>query len=235
MQLNPFHKNFLISKDNRNRPKMVGDNLVISIRNHFGNECMRLCEKHGTDKGGDVNAEHSYDWFYELIFAQKRQQILNVLECGIGTLNPELESSMARVVQNYKPGASLRMWQEYFPNAQIIGVDIDSDILFTDERIKTYQCDQTSKQSIKEFIAKLDDRKFDIIIDDGLHEFHAAISFFENVIERLTDDGIYIIEDMSRNHMEELENYLNDNYSVRFVFMAQDKKYQSQGLVVITK
>ncbi|MDC1326649.1 hypothetical protein N8299_04910 [Gammaproteobacteria bacterium] len=36
----------------------------------------------------------------------------------------------------------------------------------------------------------------DIIIDDGLHEFHAGKSLFEAMNKYLATDGIYVIEDV---------------------------------------
>ena len=45
--------------------------------------------------------------------------------------------------------ASLYMWQEYFPNAEIFGADVDKRILFNEGRIKTYFVDQYSFESIK--------------------------------------------------------------------------------------
>ena len=60
-----------------------------------------------------------------------------------------LKSSMG---VNGQPGASLRMWKDYFPNASIFGCDIDRDVLFSEERIKTFHCDQTSAKSISNFL-----------------------------------------------------------------------------------
>ena len=51
-----------------------------------------------------------------------------MFELGIGTNNKELLSHMQ---SEFKPGSSLRAWQEYFPNANIYGADIDSDIIFS--------------------------------------------------------------------------------------------------------
>ena len=53
-----------------------------------------------------------------------------VFEFWVGTNNPNLASSMG-VLEN--PGASLRDWRDYFPNALVFGADIDIEILFTDE------------------------------------------------------------------------------------------------------
>jgi hypothetical protein len=50
------------------------------------------------------------------------------------------------------PGASLRVWRDFFPNAQVIGIDIDEKTMFKDERINTYVVDQTDVHSIRSFL-----------------------------------------------------------------------------------
>ena len=54
-----------------------------------------------------------------------------------------------------QPGASLKMWRDYFPNAMIFGADIDKDILFNDQRITTFYVDQLNSDSIKEMWRKI--------------------------------------------------------------------------------
>lgn len=71
------------------------------------------------------------------------------------------------------PGGSLRMWEEYFPRASIYGADIDSSCLFQEGRIATFQMDQTDPDSAGDFWIRVGESSFDLIIDDGLHEFLA--------------------------------------------------------------
>jgi len=99
-----------------------------------------------------------------------------------------------------KPGASLYGWSEYFPNSEIYGADIDKDILFNTDKIRTYYCDQTDSEVIKQMWTEpnLQDN-FDIIIEDGLHTFEANVCFFENSIHKLKPNGYFIIEDIG-NH-----------------------------------
>ena len=62
----------------------------------------------------------------------------------------------------------------------------------------------------------LNDTKFNIIIDDGLHDYDANIIFFENSIDILEDSGIYIIEDIDKSVVNKYEKYfekLKDQYS----------------------
>ena len=49
---------------------------------------------------------------------------------------------------NGKPGASLRVWRDYFYNAEIYGADIDKTN-FSEKRIKTFFVDQLDKKEIK--------------------------------------------------------------------------------------
>ena len=89
-----------------------------------------------------------------------------MIECGIGTNNPNIPSSMGI---KGKPGASLRMWRDFFPNATVIGVDIDKNILFSETRIQTFQCDQTDKLSISQFIINANLKKMTGTLDwDGV-------------------------------------------------------------------
>jgi SAM-dependent methyltransferase len=182
-------------------------------------ELTGLADKHKTDKGGVTNikkgprATHSYTYFYELLFSHCRESISRVLECGIGTNFEDVASNMS---MTGTPGASLRMWEEYFPNAEVIGVDIDSRVLFSTDRIKTYQLDQTSVESIERFKCEIGNVQFDLIIDDGLHTLEAAKSLFENIFSHLKTNGIYVIEDVSPWN---LKNYVKWLETTRCNFM----------------
>lgn len=106
----------------------------------------------------------------------------------------------ATKIKNYKPGASLRSWQEYFPNAMIYGGDVQEDTQFEEERIKTFLFDS---RDLKECNKCLNDLKFKIIIDDGLHSGDAQIQTFENLFNRVETGGIYVIEDINQNNLRE--------------------------------
>jgi SAM-dependent methyltransferase len=159
-----------------------------------------LCEimgKNQSDKG-NINITtswHNYTTFYYSIFKELREKKLRIFELGLGTNNINIPSNMGI---NGRPGASLYGWNEFFPNSDIFGADIDKDILFNTDRIKTFYCDQTNPYIIKymwnqpELI-----ENFDIIIEDGLHAFSANVCFFENSIHKLKPNGYFIIEDIS--------------------------------------
>jgi hypothetical protein len=157
-----------------------------------------LCEimgRYGSDKGNSTNTgHHNYTIVYDKLFAPMKNAPMRVFELGLGTNNTDVPSNMGI---NGKPGASLRGWREYFPNAQIFGADIDRRVLFQEDRIATFYCDQMSASSIAELWNNdvLRD-KFDIIIEDGLHTYNANVSFFENSFHMVKPGGIYVIEDV---------------------------------------
>ena len=155
-------------------------------------ELKRLMDFYGSDKGG-INNQHNFAQYYSEIFYNDKEKINNILEIGLGSNNLEVPSNMGR---NGKPLASLRAWRDYFKNANIFGADIDKSILKNENRIKTFYVDQTNKDSIRELFKEIGKIKFDIILEDGLHEFNANICFFENSIDYLSQNGTYIIEDI---------------------------------------
>jgi len=145
------------------------------------------------------NSWHNYTTFYYSIFNELRNKNLRIFELGLGTNNVNLPSNMGI---DGIPGASLYGWEEFFPNSCIFGADIDSDILFDTDKIKTFYCDQTNPESIKNMWNKPQlNENFDIIIEDGLHKFHANVCFFDNSIHKLKPNGYYIIEDIDNNEI----------------------------------
>jgi hypothetical protein len=160
--------------------------------------------------GSDKNLS-GYTPYYVEIFESIRNNKIELLEIGIGTIIVSAQSSMANTkIQNYKPGASLRSWQEYFPNANIYGGDIQLDTQFSEDRIKTFLFDSTKKS---ECDFSLQDMNFDIIIDDGWHWYEAQLNTFDNLFSRVKSGGYYIIEDIESGGnsplFSELEKKLN--------------------------
>ena len=219
---------------------------LIQYKKYDDSPINNLCDTYGSDKGEVSSNSNPYDWishnyadFYNLIFGLRRNDVRSVVECGLGTDNPNITSSMG---VNGKPGASLRVWRDYFPNADVIGCDIDGDVLFNENRIKTFQCDQTSNNSIQNFLndAELFDGSVDIIVDDGLHEFFAGKCFFENMIRCLRTDGVYMIEDVIQTDIIKYKEYfskLDDIYEVRFIYLKSPQMDfgSDNNLICITK
>jgi hypothetical protein len=129
-----------------------------------------LAKKYNVDK-----LDHGFIDIYEKFFEYKRNSIKKILEIGV-----------------YK-GDSLRMWADYFPNAQIHGWDLKTySFNQFGERINTFVVNQEDRVSIQNNI-KID---YDIIIDDGCHTMCAQQISLAVLWKHLSYGGIYIIEDL---------------------------------------
>ena len=181
-----------------------------------------LCEimyRNKSDKGNInlVHNNHNYTNFYYEIFKNIKFNNLKIFELGLGTNNENILSSMGR---DGRPGASLYGWTEFFINSKIYGADIDSDILFNTDNIKTFFCDQTNPEIIKNmWNNNLLDGLFDIIIDDGLHTFKANECFFENSIHKLNKNGYYIIEDIREVDFELFINKIEE-WKIKYPYLS---------------
>jgi hypothetical protein len=150
-----------------------------------------LVEKYGTDK-----TLSNYTPTYSKLFEPIQDKVTSILEIGLGTLNPEIPSSFAGNIQHfdfYKPGGSLRVWRDYFSKAQVYGIDIAKDCMFSEERIKTFLFDSSEREYCDYY---LDNLEFDIIIDDGNHDPKYQVKTLRNLFPKLKEGGIYIIEDI---------------------------------------
>ena len=195
-------------------------------------ELKKLMNFYGSDKGGKNN-QHNYAQYYSDIFYYRRKNIKNFLEIGLGTNNIDTPSNMG---SEGKPLASLRAWRDYFINANIFGADIDKRILLNEERILTTYVDQTNPKTIEEMFSFFSVNKYDVILEDGLHEFHANICCFENCINYLDNDGFYIIEDIYYKDYSKFINYFkNKNYNYSIVEIFHEKNISNNNLIIISK
>jgi len=193
-----------------------------------------------TKCGSDKGSYHNYTTIYYDYFNDISNNNLNIFELGLGTNYTDVASSMG---PNGTPGASLYGWKEFFPNSNIYGADIDKRILFSDDRIKTYFCDQTNIQSINNLwnISDLINLEFDIIVDDGLHEFNANLTFFENSFYKLKKGGKYIIEDLfpeTIKNFEDIKEQLiikHDILSFEVLNLVKDHYPIDNSILVISK
>jgi hypothetical protein len=186
------------------------------------NRLSELCDHYGSDKGQIRLDDHPYDWpahtytdVYSTLFDHCREHVSNVFECGLGTNNPEVRSNMGI---HGRPGASLRVWRDYFSQASIVGADIDAGVLFTEPRILTFQVDQTDPESIAALWHKVEVEYFDLMIDDGLHVFDAGSCLFMHSIHKLSSHGIYVIEDVKATDLASYrEFFMSQPYRVDYI------------------
>jgi hypothetical protein len=151
---------------------------------------------------------------YSALLKERLDQPLRILELGLGSINPDVPSNMGVFGV---PGASLRGWRQLFPRARVYGADIDRTILFQEDRIKTFYCNQVDGSSIRELWTHPDLRDgVDIIIEDGLHNFEANVAFLEGSLDHLRPSGIYITEDISSKCFDHWYGRLETIYSKQY-------------------
>lgn len=139
-----------------------------------------LFDKYECDKG---NIKHRYDRVYEPALEKIRNKAFRMLEIGI-----------------FK-GSSTEAFVEYCPEVDIVGVDIFTRVdtkdigIFQNSRVTPCKCNSLEGPN-DEFKSIVGRKKFDIIIDDGLHTHEAQWKTFENFIPYLKKGGSYFIEDV---------------------------------------
>jgi len=140
---------------------------------------MRSFAEIADDTKSDKEFRHHYGPYYEGWFYGVRESISTVLEIGV------------------QFGDSLRIWEEFFPNARIIGIDIDPNAKqYESERSKVLIGNQASQEimdAAKEFIGGT----FDVIIDDGGHRSPEQIASIHYLKNAVTPGGSYVVEDLA--------------------------------------
>lgn len=140
-------------------------------------ECAK---KHGGDKGwGGSNFTPRYAHF--LNPRRDENTVKNILEIGIAG------------------GASLRMWKEFFPNAQIHGIDLKKECLkYEEDRIHIWLGDQKDVKFLKGLGEAWG--PFDFIVDDGSHRYQDQLISFKALWPYLRNGGVYAIEDTAGSY-----------------------------------
>jgi hypothetical protein len=120
---------------------------------------------------------HNYLPYYWMHFRDIRLEVGKVLEIGVQT------------------DRSIRMWEEFFPNATIYGVDIDPECeRLAGGRRVIFIGDQSDRDFLNQVVERAGGH-FDIIIDDGSHRVEHQLASFNFLFPTLSDHGIYAVED----------------------------------------
>lgn len=193
---------------------------ISTFQNDESDTLAGLFNKFGSDK----SACHNYHIVYSHIFNDLGvNSELSVLEIGLGTNNPELPSNMGA---NGRPGASLYAFREYLPNATIYGGDIDRDILFESERIKTGFVDQLESATFDALSSKFGCVQFDLIIDDGLHSIGANFNTLLFGLKNIKPNGWVVIEDIQTpNNWKCIDYILKNSPAYETYFVKTRRSY----------
>jgi hypothetical protein len=127
---------------------------------------------------------------YDRFFAPLADQPVNLLEIGV-----------------YR-GGSVRLWQDYFPFGQVVGLDMQLPPGLDDEpRIRLYQGGQHDAPLLRRIAAENAPDGFDVIIDDASHiGINARASFDVLFDDHLKPGGWYVIEDWPTGYFDEWED-----------------------------
>lgn len=144
-----------------------------------------------SDKSSDW---HNYSTLYHHMFKHLTEVSMNIFEVGIYA------------------GSSVRSWKKYFKNGNVYCGDVNTNYFVNEDGIKSFYCDQDTPSSIDSLwnTDELKNIEFDIIIDDGKHEFQSNINFLIHSIHKLKTGGIFIIEDLTIPTYNQFASILNE-------------------------
>lgn len=139
----------------------------------------------------DKNTMHSYitDYYNEL-FTPLKDSHIKILEIGIFRQE------------------SLRLFRDWFTNAEIDGLDDNSGCAFSLEQLDQFNSDKVSTTIVpgtkihlkdaytQETLDSYQNDYFDIIIDDGSHHPDHQLYVLKNWIQKVKSGGQLIIEDI---------------------------------------
>ncbi|PHS19455.1 MAG: hypothetical protein COA78_00815 [Blastopirellula sp.] len=147
-----------------------------------------LADEYGSDKG---STKHRYTELYHLLFNPYRRRKINFLEMGLLIGGPEHGVDKDRKTSDLP---SIRMWLEYFPKANIHGLDISDFAWFEHERFTFHRCDMDDRNDIERAVCAMP--ALDIVVDDASHASHHQQNAFLEIFPKLPSGGLYVIEDL---------------------------------------
>lgn len=130
--------------------------------------------RYATDK-----ASHHHDFLnlYERRLSSYREQRFVLVEIGVYN------------------GGSVKTWADYFPNATIVGIDINPDCArYAGDRVNIRIGDASDADFMFDVIAEFG--KPTIVIDDGSHRWDHQIASLQMLFPLLRPGGVFIVEDL---------------------------------------
>jgi 23S rRNA U2552 (ribose-2'-O)-methylase RlmE/FtsJ len=161
---------------------------------------------------GDKGTAHSYIDIYAK--EMNKTDDIDLLEIGV------------------KRGHSIKMWEEYFTNSRIYGIDIDlSELEFDCKNV--HICDGTSRLQIDSLFDK---QQFDYVVDDGSHHTKDQIRSFDILWPRIKSGGKYFIEDVAGDRaLEQISKYMKEHGIWHIVFDNRHLKNLFDDIIVMVE
>jgi hypothetical protein len=161
-----------------------------------------LANKYGTDK-----YVHGYCPHYEAALTHLKNEKIRFLEIGVDR------------------GWSMHMWRDFFPNAELIGLDIVVDRHdLTPEQATIMLVNFNRPDEIMSFAAS--QAEFDVIIDDGGHTMSQQQRALDLLWDKVKPGGFFIMEDM---HTSLRQFYPNRNPNKDPTTLDMMRAFESDG------
>jgi hypothetical protein len=159
------------------REKTMSETIDATPSEHAFDSLCRIHEmaaKTRTDKG----TVHTYLDVYAALFGARRFAVRDVLEVGVYL------------------GGSMDLWERFFPNARLLGMDITlANLKHTPDPERTTLMVKDAYTASA--MAELSSRRFDIIIDDGPHTLESMLFAAQHFPGLLAEGGVLVIEDVA--------------------------------------
>lgn len=162
-----------------------------------------LGAKHGTDK---ASKQHDYLRFYQFFLEKFRDDDFVLMELGVGP--------------STNMGKSLLTWKDFFPRAQIVGVDIRRDAASAaGDRIAV----EIGDCSNLAFLSALSEKypRCRVVVDDASHKWSHQILGIETLFRIVEPGGIYIIEDLHTSFFDIADNGYADAAQDAYSYLQQ--------------
>lgn len=163
---------------------------------------MNILEHYALTSGTD-KYEHGYCPFYHKYLEHLRQSNISLLEIGV------------------QEEHSIHMWNAYFPNADIHGIDIR----FQRRTARaTYHLLNVELQEFEEYTKTC--QEWDVIIDDGGHTMKQQQLALKLLWPKVKSGGIFIMEDLhtSSEYYRKTHNPNNDITTFELIEALRDKR-----------
>ncbi len=129
--------------------------------------------------GTDKQSNHNYGDAYEAMFPEH--------PCRVGRDDVKLMMEVG-----VADGSCLRAWREVFPNATVVGMDIQHSDKAHGDRIEFHLGDQRSMADCERAAAG---RQFDMIVDDATHLLTDTVLTLFWLWPYVKPGGLYVIEE----------------------------------------
>lgn len=184
------------------------------------NTLLEIYNKYKVGDWPDKGSVHSYIDVYEKLLAPYRHTAKNILEIGLMS------------------GESLRMWTDYF-DGSVHGIDCEvkpiggvadlTTCIF--EGYQVYIGDASNPEHIeKHFKGK----KFDVVLEDANHDLGQQLKMYHVLSPYLSEDGIYIIEDIQDlDATKEIFENIDSTKRIEILDRRQIKSRYDDVMVII--